>query len=372
MKTKLNIPGEEKKDMKYVKVEEIKNGMKIAKPIYNDTGILLYGANTVINESVMENIKKLNFYGMYILEPTEPMPPISKEEEEFEKFQVLTTYQLKKELDSFVGGGHMEIEPIAANIIRNFGRLKRKITYIQTMRSNEDYPYKHMLSVAMLCAIICNKLGIEPKEQACIVSAALIHDLGKLIAPPEIINKQGKLTDKELKTIREAELKGYDLVKDNYTISAGIRRYIIQQRVERSNKITVAYNETEQKLLLGTKILQTADMFDNLTAMRVYKEPMSEFSAIKFFDERDNEFDEKIVTALKESINILPVGACVELTNGQKGLVLAESEYYLFRPKVLVFGSNTIYDLSQKKTYEQIQIKDILKTMDNRFVMKNN
>lgn len=75
--------------------------------------------------------------------------------------------------------------------------------------------------------------------------------------------------------------------------------------------------------------------------------------------------------ALIESINILPVGACVELTNGEKGLVLAESEYFLLRPKILVFGSNTIYDLGQRKTYEKIQIRDILKTMDNRFVMNN-
>lgn len=356
--------------MKYIRVDEIKFGMRIAKPIYSDTGILLYGRDTNINESVLANIKKLNFYDMYILEPTEPLPPISPEEEKFEKFQTLTTYQLKKELDSFVAGGSLEIEPIAANIIRNFGSLSKKITYIQTMRSNEDFPYKHMLSVAMLCSIICGKLNMEPKEQVCIVSAALIHDLGKLIAPQEILNKQGKLTEAELKKVKEAELKGYDLVKDNYSISAGIRRFIIQQRAERSSEMA-EQNESEQKLLLGTKIIKIADMFDTLTAMRVYKEPMSEFSAIKFFNEREDQYDEKLVVALIESINILPVGACVELTNGEKGLVLAESEYFLLRPKILVFGSNTIYDLGQRKTYEKIQIRDILKTMDNRFVMNN-
>ena len=358
--------------MKYIKVEDIKDGMRIAKPIYSDTGILLYGRDTKINESVKENIKKLNFYGMYILEPTEPLPPVLPEEEKFEKFQTLTTYQLKKELDSFVSGGSMEIEPIVANIIRNFGGLKNKITYIQTMRSNEDFPYKHMLSVAMLCSIICGRLNMEPKEQISIISAALIHDLGKLIAPSELINKQGKLTPAELKKINEAELKGYDLVRDNYSISAGIRRYIIQQRAERTNEMAKSdNNESEQKLLLGTKIIKVADMFDTLTAMRVYKDPMSEFSAIKFFREREDQYDEKIVDALIESIHILPKGACVELTNGEKGLVLEESEYFLLRPKVLVFGSNVIHDLSQRKTYEQIQIKDILKTMDNRFVMNN-
>ena len=52
--------------MKYIRVDEIKFGMRIAKPIYSDTGILLYGRDTNINESVLANIKKLNFYGMYI------------------------------------------------------------------------------------------------------------------------------------------------------------------------------------------------------------------------------------------------------------------------------------------------------------------
>lgn len=354
--------------MKFIKLNEIKVGMRTAKQIYSETGVLLYGRNTVINESVINNISKLNLYGMYILEPTEPLPPLNMEEEEFELFQTTTCFALRKELEALINGKEFDIAPIAETIIKKFGTLKKKINYIQNIRSNEDYPYKHMLSVAMLCAIICNRLNVEPKETNYIVSAALVHDLGKLIAPPEIINKTGKLSPEELKEIRNSEKRGYELVKDNYTISAGIRRYIMQLSVELENKMTV-YEGTQQKLLLGTKIMRVADMFDVLTAMRAYKEPMSEFSAIKFFESHEDEFEEKIVIALTEGINILPIGACVELTNGEKGLILAESEYYLLRPRVLGFSSNVIYDLSQRKTYEAIQIKDILKTMDNRFVM---
>lgn len=354
--------------MKYLKVNDVKCGMRTAKPIYSENGVLMYGRNTTINESFMNNIEKLALYGLYILEPTEPLPPVSPEEEEFEKFQTVTCYALKKEIDALIAGKDFNISPIVESIIRGYGRLKKKISYLQTIRSNEDYPYKHSLSVAMLSAIICNRMNIEPKEQGYIVSAALLHDLGKLIAPAEIINKTGKLTSDELNVVREAEAKGFALVKNNYAISAGIRRYIMQMSIELNNKMT-SYGETEQKLLVGTKILKVADRFDIFTAMRVYKEPMSGFSAIKFFQDNENEYDEKAVTALTESINILPVGACVLLTNGEKGLVLGESEYFLLRPKVLGFSSNTVYDLSQRKTYNEIQIKDILKTMDNRFVM---
>lgn len=355
--------------MKFIKSNEIKLGMRTAKPIYSESGVLLYKRNTVINEGVISNIEKLDIYGLYILEPAEPLPPTSEEEEEFERFQTVTCYALKKELDALLAKEPFDIEPIAKEIIKNYGHLKKRINYLQTIRSNEDYPYKHSLSVAMLCAIICNALNVDRKEQHYIVCAALVHDIGKKIAPPDIINKTGKLSSEELRQVREAELKGYELVKNNYFIPSSIRRYIIQLNVELCNKMA-HYPNVEQKLLLGTKIIKVADLFDLLTAMRVYKDPMSGFSAIKLFQDKEDEYDERIVHGLIESINILPVGACVELTNGDKGLVLDESEYFVLRPKVLGFKSNTIYDLSQRKTYEKIQIKDIMKTMDNRFVMK--
>lgn len=356
-------------NVRYLKVSDVKIGMRTAKPIYGETGVLMYGRNTTINESFMNNIDKLSLYGLYILEPTEPLPPMSYEEEEFEKFQTVTCYALKKELDALIAGNSFDIAGIVDDIIRNYGRIKTKISYLQTIRSNEDYPYKHALSVAMLSAIICNRLRIEPKEQTYIVSAALLHDLGKLIAPSEIINKTGKLTDAELRKVREAEARGYELVKNNYMISAGIRRYIMQMSIELTNRMDTTGDDAEQKLLMGTKILKVADRYDIFTAMRVYREPMSGYSAIRFFQEHGDEYDERVVDALIESIHILPVGACVELSNGAKGLVLAESEYFLLRPKVLCLSNNTIYDFSQRKTYESIQIKDILKTLDNRFVM---
>lgn len=356
--------------MKFLRAKEIKVGMRTAKPIYNKEGVLLYGRNTIINESFINNVGNLDVVGIYILEPTEPLPPISEEEEEFEKFQTVTCYALRKQLDKAASGESFEIDKIVADIVGHYGGLNKKIHFMQIIRSNEDFPYKHALSVAIICALITNAMKLDVKEQNYIVSAALLHDLGKIIAPNEIINKVGKLTKEELKVVREAEEAGFEIIRNNYLLSAGIRRYITQLCNEHNKKYSKK-NQVDQKLLLGTKIIQVADMFDILTAMRIYKEPMSEFSAIQFFQEREDEFDEKIVMALVASIEVLPVGACVELTNGEKGLVLAESEYFPLRPRILGFGNNTMYDLSQKKVYEQVKIKDIMKTMDNRFVMSD-
>jgi hypothetical protein len=357
--------------VRFIKFEEIKPGMRCAKPIYNKEGVLLYGRNTIISDSFINNTKALDIYGLYILEPAEPLPPMSDEEIEFERFQTVYSFALKKELESLVKGESFDISKIVDAIINAYGRLPKKITFIQSLRSNKDYPYKHAISTAMISAMITDKLKVDRKEQVNIVSAALLHDIGKIIAPPEILNKSGKLTEEELKVIKKSELRGYEIVKNNYTIPATIRRYIAQMYMELSNKIPELPKYEIKSKLLGTCIINVADMFDILTAMRVYKDPMSEFAAINYFLDNDDIYNEKIVLALVNSINILPPGACVELSNGEKGLVVGESAYYILRPMVLGFDSNVLYDLSQRKVYEKIKIKDIMKTMDNRFIIKD-
>lgn len=355
--------------MRFVKSNEMKIGYRIAKPIYNKDGVLLYNRGTAVNETVLNHINNLSTYGFYVLDATEPLPHMTDDELEFERFQTVSCGSLQSELPNIINGSDSKIlNGLADTIVNNYGNLTSKITFIQSIRGPEDNVYKHCLNVAMLCAMISHKLGVDKKEQTYLVHAALYHDLGKLIAPQDIINKPDKLSSEELSVIRNSEVKGFDLVRNNYKLSSGIKRYISQLRIELMNKIPGSAKQ-QQNLLLGTKIIQVADMYDLLTAMRVYKEPTSEFEAVNFLLIKDDQFEEKIVNALIDSINILPPGCCVELTNGEKGLVLSESPYYPLRPTILGFKTNTVYDLSLRKTYADVRIKSILKTMDNRFEM---
>ncbi|MEG2441498.1 MAG: phosphohydrolase, partial [Acetivibrio sp.] len=72
---------------------------------------------------------------------------------------------------------------------------------------------------------------------------------------------------------------------------------------------------------------------------------------------------------LIDSINILTPGVCIELTNGEKGLVLNENRSNVLRPMVLCFCDNQILDLYYDSVFKEVQIKDIMKSMDNRFIM---
>ena len=66
------------------------------------------------------------------------------------------------------------------------------------------------------------------------------------------------------------------------------------------------------------------------------------------------------------SIDILYPGVCVELTNHDKGLVIAENDRDILRPMILSFSKNEILNLNSDKVYKDVQIANIMKTMDNR------
>ena len=75
-----------------------------------------------------------------------------------------------------------------------------------------------------------------------------------------------------------------------------------------------------------------------------------------------------MIAALADSIQILPTGACLDLQT-RKGLVLADNPADFLHPMILNFKDNQIYDLSDPETSDQLQIVDIMKTMDNRIAI---
>lgn len=81
--------------MQFVRSQDLKPGMRLAKPIYNKMGVLLYERNTKLTLQSINSIDNFGLIGIFILEPAEPVPPLSKEDLEFEQFQTIYMFKLK-------------------------------------------------------------------------------------------------------------------------------------------------------------------------------------------------------------------------------------------------------------------------------------
>lgn len=349
--------------MLFVKTEELKRGMRLARPIYNREGVLLYERDSKLTGQSIESIRNFGMIGIFILEPAEPVPPMSREDLEFERFQAMTVYMIREETDRIIQTGKaLKLQTIAANIITSYGRFRRRINFVQNLRSKEDYIYKHCLNAAILCAMISHVMKISPTEQLDAVLSALVHDIGELMATNMDMD-----FDKE----RKEQLlfnRSMDVVENLFTTNPSIKRACLQAR-----NAYIGFNKgvaCKTKMTAAARILLVSDMYDTMTAMKVNEELASEVAALRTLLQNPDFFDQEAVRAFIASINLLVPGTCVELNTGEKGLIINTNPNDILRPVIICFTDNTMIDLSDKHMNDDLEIVDIMKTMDNRYVMK--
>lgn len=348
--------------MIYVKTDELKPGMRLAKPIYDRKGTLLYDRNEKITRQGIESVKNFGLIGLYILEPAEPVPPMSEEEIEFERFQTMAVFSIRDILDELNKGKEPQnLMKQTDEIVRRFGNLYHRISFTQNLRSPEDYVYKHTLNVAILVALISHRAELGVVEQTEIVVAALLHDLGMLSLKPELRGKRDILTEEELAMVAKATAVGINRISTAFRLPAGVKT-ILTQFV----KLQYGEEQETEKISKAVQILMVANAFDEYTAMQLDVEPHSELEAVRMLIAKPELYDAQVVKNLLDSVKILYPGVCVELSNFEKGVVLVENDKDVLRPTILGFGKNEVYNLENAMTFRKIKIKDIMKTMDNR------
>ena len=352
--------------MLFVKSDKLKIGMRLARPIYNKNGVLLFERNSKLTEQGVESIRNFGLIGIFILEPAEPVPPMTQDDIEFERFQTMQVFAIEEELKKMMDTHKSsKIEQIVSSITKSYGHLDRKINFIQGLRSREDYLYKHSLNAAILCALIGHVLNIKVEEQRSVVEAALVHDIGHLEMPEELIGKTD-LTEEERIAQDAVQEKGFRVLDDVFSTEKTIKRICTQ--FYRTLRDFQDGKTPDMRIVIGAKILLVAQTYDKMTAMQYGRDPSSEVAVVRFLQDHPEVFDSKIVDALIHSIYILAPGTSVELNTGEKALILTSNEQNILQPIVLTFRNNSVMDLSNRD-YSDIYIKDIMKTMDNRYIM---
>lgn len=356
--------------MKFVKTEELTAGMRLAKPIYNRNGVLLYDRNSKLTVPGINSVRNFGLIGVYILEPAEPLPPLTREDLEFEQSQTVYMFQLREQLDLLAKHQKMTgLNALVNDIIKRYSSLDHRINFNQNLRNSEDFMYKHSISTAILTAMLTSRLGYSQEKQMTMIAAALLYDFGYQFVPKPILAKGTLLTASDRDTIQKCLERGLEF------LSAFASEEIFYQKAV-GLIVAYVYSNNPQKALTPNdemlemmRILRVADMFDQLTAMNLGHEPESEIMAMQKLSGDRETFDPHIVRVLAECIHIVPQAANVDLSDGGKGIVLVENPSDFMHPIILRLADNQIYDLSDPKQADSISIIDIMKTMDNRIAV---
>lgn len=357
--------------MQFVKTADLKTGMRLAKPIYNKMGVLLYERDTKLTMQGINSIENFGLIGIFILEPAEPLPPLSREDLEFEQFQTIYMFKLKDNMDKLQDNlVPSSLLSLVNDIQTHYGVLDHKLNFTQTLRSSADFVYKHSISVAILAAMIANQMHIPKVQSDALITAALLYDFGYLYVPQVVLDKGDDLTESDMNFIQMNLERGYETIRPRYEECdlPKMSLEIIQQIIFQHSRTLKIKAPTDTVRLLFD-ILTVSDRFDRLTAMNINNPPISEIAAMNFLRKHSRDYNPLVVNALTECIHILPTGACVDLSDGEKALVLVENAADFTHPMVLKFSNNMIYDLSDPIIGKSLSIIDIMKTMDNRIAI---
>lgn len=360
--------------MIFVRTDELRPGMRLAKPIYNKNGVLLYERDSRLTIPGINSVRNFGLIGIYILEPAEPVPPFSKEDLEFEQAQTIYMFKLRDIFDKI----HKRTTPdklpaLVSDVLLRYGSLNHRVNFNQNLRSSEDFIFKHAISTAILTAMISQHIRMSDENRSALVAASLLYDFGYRFVPHRLMDKVSELTPEDMATIQPALEKGGSYLRVLHAEFPFLPRAlsIVEYFILSSNPER-AIEHPSQDILLLAEILRVAKQFDLLTGMSLGHEPESEIMAMQHLKKHPELYNETIVSILAKCIHIVPAGASVDLSTKDKGIVLVENPDNYLQPLILRLTDNQLYDLSLPEVSQKIRIVDLMKTMDNRIEIDEN
>lgn len=325
--------------MRYIALAEAEPGMILARSLYDSNGRTLVGSHIVLTRSYIDRLIDYGYAGAYIED--ELTADIDVEE--------AVSPQLRAEgmqcIEARDIDGCREIAQRIVDELLDKGRISLDMF---DLRSYDDYTFAHSVNVAVLCGAIGMEYHMNEREIAQLVMAALLHDLGKLSVPLEILNKPGHLTTQEFRRMQEHPVMSYELIRDRFDISAQVKVAVLFHH-ENVDGTGYPNGVSGEEQTLFTKILHVADVYDALVSKRPYKQPYAPCEAAEYLMGGCGIlFDQEVVEVMLRAVPLYPKGTEVELSDGRVGIVMENADDHNLRPKLRLFDGSTI-DLADRE-----------------------
>jgi len=255
------------------------------------------------------------------------------------------------------------VKDCVSSILRNADAL----IWMSKMRNEDEYTAEHCLNVCILAIAFGRHLGMSEAELEKLGLCGLLHDVGKMRVPPQILNKREELSEKEFNIIKAHTVHGRNLLMS----SPGVP----------NSTVDVAYSHHERvdgsgyprKLKASgisdfARIIGIVDAYDAMTGDRCYSRAIPGTEALKrIFHDRGTHFDERLALEFIKCVGLYPPGSLVELVNGLVGIVLESNHKYRHLPKIIV-----VKDLNKPLDKERIiNLNEVeQKNLDKSFLIK--
>lgn len=368
---------------KRISVQNLQEGMILAADAVTPNGQMLIPVGTVITENHLFRLNLYQILSAVIYEESDkvseedilidtPLDTIAEDDitsdtdarpirnEAFLRFnQVYTKVDkiIRAQFEDILEGKPVDQNKLlgTSDALLKSVRVKSDLfNYMHHVRSEDYHTYVHAINVSVLCSIFGHWMKMPKESIDALVVAGLIHDIGKIKIPVDLLNKSTPLSDEEFDQIRQHALLGYEMVKD-LDLSDDIKQTVLLHH-ERNDGSGYPYGYTREEIPEFAKIVAILDIYDAMTTHRSYHAKFSPFKVIQIFEQESyGHLDTKYLFTFLENIAHYYLGEEVRLTDGTKGKIVFIHNQSPSRP--IIQSGDQMIDLL---TTKDLKIEEIL------------
>lgn len=360
--------------MRRVSVSALEPGMITAEDVYNYDEQLILTKGTELNEKA---ISKLEYYSIINIRirdaadeipddelsevnissaqqgsdaasvPQTDTPALSyaerlRQSKEFQSFQAdfrQETEGFKQTVNNMLDNlDEMDTDQLIAHTISLLSSDDKYINVfdmLHNMRQMDDATYVHCMNVGLICNIFAHWLRMSEEDIKTATLCGLLHDIGKLKIPSQILRKPARLTEWEFSIVKTHPKEGYNALL-NAPVNDHVKNAVLMHH-ERCDGSGYPLGLKSAQIDPFAKIVAIADVYDAMTSARVYRGPICPFQVIAAFEEQGyQKYDPEYILKFLENIVNTYMLHRVHLTNGEEGEIVYINPNKLSKPTVKV------------------------------------
>ncbi|WP_424769027.1 HD-GYP domain-containing protein [Paenibacillus sp. sgz302251] len=355
--------------MRLLPITNCRPGMKLAKKIFSQEGVVLLGENIELTDRLITRLEQCGIQYVYIADPRTDdivLPSLINENTmQLALREVRTNFREMMDRPKQKKGVTypyiaQPFKQMMSMIIDDLSGHKDAMIMLMDMGSIDHYLYQHSLNVCVYTTLLGMAHGYTRDELTTLGMGALLHDIGKTQITMNVLKKPGSLTQEEYEAMKQHTRIGYELLKDEPNLPLIVAHCAFQhhERIDGSGYPRgIKGNEIHEY----AKWIGLVDSYDAMTTNRIYSQPMLPHHAIeRLYAGTGTLYDQQMLQLFRDRVAIYPIGITVKLHTGESGVVVDLNHSYPHRPIIRILSNEAGEEL--KSPYE-IDLSKQLTTM---------